>query len=351
MRMYKIFLAALVMLYFAAGAVTSLFAQARSAYPDIPRIDVHAHIAGDVTTITNYLEMRNILKKEHDVDLAMWIDLASGNNQIPDLNEVFQASEGRVLSCISDFSAHDGLDIPPAYLGEYLKKGYIGYKIWAGPYYRKLKPEEQGYRYIDDPAHTATFAAMEEVGMVAASIHIADPNGPWGERTEWLADPIEYWREINAWRHVLERHPNLLAVVAHGDWLVCQDAQLDYLRNMFSSFPRLHVDLAATFQYFYLVNHENLRSFIIEWQDRIVFGTDIGRLRNTEAAQEHAERYFRCFRILETDETVDRGFFGGKEMKGLALPREVLEKIYYKNTAEIYPRVKEQLAKLGYTVD
>ncbi|MEA3479291.1 MAG: amidohydrolase family protein [Bacteroidota bacterium] len=189
---------------------------------------------------------------------------------------------------------------------------------------------------------------MERIGFMAASIHIADPNGPWGERTDWLADPIEYWAEINAWRNVLEKHPGLIAVAAHGNWLLCQDAQIDYLRNMLATFPNLHIDLAATFQYYHLVNWDNLRSFMIEWSDRILFGTDIGHWKDPAESNLRAEQYIRAFRILETGDTVDGGFFGGPEIKGLELPREVLEKIYYKNAMLLYPQVKESLHSLGH---
>jgi len=39
-----------------------------------------------------------------------------------------------------------------------------------------------------------------------------------------LADAIEYWKEITDWRNVLEKQPNLVAVMAHANRLVCQDA-------------------------------------------------------------------------------------------------------------------------------
>jgi len=56
-------------------------------------------------------------------------------------------------------------------------------------------------------------------------------------------------------------------------------------------------------------------------------------------------------RILETDQTIPGGFFSRNEIRGLALPREVLAKIYYRNAMKTYPRVKEQLDKLGYVVE
>lgn len=65
----------------------------------------------------------------------------------------------------------------------------------------------------------------------------------------------------------------------------------------------------------------------------------------------YATRYWRAFRVLEVEGMVEDGFFGGGKMQGLALPRDVLEKIYYQNAVRIYPRVKEQLQELGYAVD
>lgn len=322
----------------------------RTAYPDIPRIDVHTHPGGNLELIGAYLVMREHLQETHGTDLALWINLGGSASPIADPADVTKAAQGRMLSCISDYSSHDGLDYAPADIAPALAQGYIGYKIWAGPPARKLKPGQKGFPYVDDPALDPTFAAAERLGILLASIHIADPCGPWGQRTKWLPDPVEYWRNITAWRNVMERHPNLNVVCAHGMWAVCQDAQIDYLRNMLATFPKMNVDLAATFQYFPLVTRENLRSFLIEYADRIVFGTDASRFSRDQAAQ-YATRYWRAFRVLEVDGMVEDGFFGGGRMEGLALPRPVLEKIYYKNAVRIYPGVKEQLRELGYAVD
>lgn len=58
--------------------------------------------------------------------------------------------------------------------------------------------------------------------------------------------------------------------------------------------------------------------------------------------KEMADRYHRCFLLLETDQMVEGSFFDSeKKRPGLALPREVLEKIYYRNALRIYPRLKE----------
>ena len=321
-------------------------------YPGIPRIDAHAHIGSDQGAIANYLRLRDIMQETHHADMALWINLGGGRERIADPQAVTDAAGGRMASCISDYSAQTGLTYAPEELPQWMKRGFIGYKIWSGPPHRKLKEGQKGYPYIDDPAHEATFARMEEAGIVAASIHIADPNGPYGDRHEWLPDPVAYWRNITAWRHVLERHPKLEAVTAHMCWLCCQDAQLDYLRNMLATFPGLDIDLAATFQYYYLVDRENLRSFMIEYADRILFGTDIGRwdAGDEDTTRQRVQRYFQCFQILEIDGMAPGGFFGQNPVRGLALPKDVLEKIYFRNAVRRYPEVGMLMQRLGYEI-
>ena len=328
--------------------ISPILAQYHTQYPEIPRIDVHTHVSDNQVGIAHYLALRKIMLDSHRIDFAMWINLGDRESPIRDPKMVEVTSDGRMLCTIADYSAHDGLQYHPDSLQGYVNQGYIGYKIWSGPWYRRLDEMQDGFPYIDDPNHTPTFTEMERIGMVGASVHVADPNGPWDHRGDWLADPVEYWTEINAWRNVLERHPRLTVVMAHGNWLLCQDAQIDYLRYLLTTFPNLNIDLGATFQYYSLVNRDNLRAFIIEWSDRILYGTDIGKWTEPGETPVRVEQYLRTFRILETDAMVSGGFFGGPVIQGLDLPKVVLEKIYYKNAARIYPRVKEALIDLGY---
>ena len=314
-------------------------------YPDIPRIDVHTHVSNSISGIHNYLDLRDVLILKNKIDLALWINLNGRPGGEKGIDTITSVSKGRVVSCISDYSPHKGLTHKPEDISGYLMKGYVGYKIWHGPASRVLKNGESGIEYIDHPDHERVFRAMEEAGMVMASVHIADPNGPFGNRGKWCADPVLFWRSLIGLERVLQRHPDLVVVAAHGAWLVCQDAQIDFLRYLLTTYPNFHVDLAATYQYFHLVNQENLRDFFLEYSDRILYGTDIGIIKESEIS-DLAERYARSFRILETADQVDGGFFGGTPITGLNLPRDVLEKIYYKNALKIYPGLSERMNNL-----
>ncbi len=308
--------------------------QAKTDFSSIPRIDVHAHV-GAIEKMPTYMAVRKALKEKYDEDLALWINLQSplglrgeGRSYLKEVEEKYQ---GRFLTCLTNHDISKGLKFSPEEVAEWMERGVVGYKIWVGV-----------SAAINHPANDPTLAKMEQIGLPGASVHIAQPYP-----TRWVMDPVKFWQAQSAWKAVLDRHPNLIVINAHMLDFFNSDEQLDYLAYMLESYPNLHVDLAARFQQFHRMSREKLRNFIIKYCDRILFGTDIGEVKE-ENVNDLAERYHKCFQLSETDNLVQGGFFGRTETKGLALPREVLEKIYFRNAMRVYPRVTEVLAKLGY---
>ncbi len=314
---------------------TSLSAKSQYTLTTMPRIDVHAHV-GSLEKMAGYVQMAKVLKEQHKVNLEIWIDLSSplkpDGEGVDFLKQAQEKFPNRFMPCINHFKLSGKLKYSPEQLAEWQERGVVGFKIWTG-----LSTA------INNPAYDPTFTKMEEIGMIGASIHVSQPYP-----TSWCDDPIKFWNSQNAWQRVLDRHPNLVVVNAHMLDFFNSDEQLDYLRYMLETYPNLNVDLAARFQQFHMMDRDNLRKFIIKYSDRILFGTDITSQPKEDGPKQVAERYMRCFKMLETDEIVKKGFFGGDETKGLALPQEVLEKIYYKNAARLYPRVKDALKQLGY---
>ena len=122
-------------------AFTSM-SQSPTAYPEIPRIDVHTHVSDDYAAIKKYLELRDLLLADHSIDLAMWINLGDRNKPIGHVDSVWMASQHRMLCAFGDYEAARGLNYKAEDLENELQKGFIGYKIWYGPYYRRLEPGE-----------------------------------------------------------------------------------------------------------------------------------------------------------------------------------------------------------------
>jgi predicted TIM-barrel fold metal-dependent hydrolase len=328
----RLFIAAPFLLIFHGSSI----AQEKPDYSDIPRIDVHAHV-GSLENMSSYMAIRSALQSKYREDVAVWINVQSPlglrGEGLPWLKEVEDKYQGRFLTCLTNHNITKGLKFSPEEIVEWMDRGVVGYKIWVG-----VSPA------INHPANDATLSKMEQLGFPGASVHIAQPYP-----TRWVMDPIKFWEAQHAWKAVLDRHPRLVVVNAHMLDFFNSDEQLAYLGYMLETYPNLHIDLAARFQQFHRMTREKLRDFIIKYSDRVLFGTDISGVK-PDAVADMVERYHRCFQLAETDDLVQGGFFGRTQTKGLALPREVLEKIYYRNALRIYPRLKEVMAKLGYSV-
>jgi predicted TIM-barrel fold metal-dependent hydrolase len=316
----------------------SVFAQPQRDLSNIPRVDVHAHV-GSTDRMKDYIKVSDCLKEQYKINLSLWIDLSflRDSDQPPSkyFDIVEEKYDNRFLPCINDFKIQDGLRYSPDELPDWMNKGIVGYKIWFGV-----------TDMIDAPLFEPTFAKMEQIGMLGASIHVAQPCP-----TEWCRNPIDFWRAQNAWERVLDRHPKLKVVNAHMLDHFNSEQQLDYLMYVLETYPNLHIDLAARFQQFHRMDREKLRDFIIKYADRILYGTDIAGQPKEGQYEKTSQMYFRSFQLLETDKIIEGGFFSDTKTQGLALPEDVLKKIYYQNAARLYPRVKETLTQLGYIID
>ena len=164
-------------------------------YPDIPRIDVHTHPANHYDLIRSFLSGRDQLLSDCKADVAMWVNLGSISGGETAIDTITEVSKGRIVSCISDYTPHKGLTHKSEDMAGYLKKGYVGYKIWHGTVdqlvsegtYQAGDPDIR-YLFLDDPHHEPVIAAMEKAGMVMASVHVADPNGPYRETESSVRD-------------------------------------------------------------------------------------------------------------------------------------------------------------------
>ena len=159
----------------------------------------------------------------------------------------------------------------------------------------------------------------------------------------------------HAWENVLKKHPQMVIVNAHMLWLCLSDEQLDYLRYMLTTYPNLNVDLATVPNFLHDVGRDNLRDFMIEYADRILFGTDMASQwfvptldKKLPNIRDKVPQYQRYFEFLETDKELPSGIKDEFKMRGLSLPLDVLEKIYFRNAMRIYPHIADTLKKLGY---
>jgi predicted TIM-barrel fold metal-dependent hydrolase len=131
---------------------------------------------------------------------------------------------------------------------------------------------------------------------------------------------------------LFKRHPRTQFVMAHLGW---HGSDLKRLAKMLDEMPNVTTEIGA-------VLHElgrqprAAREFLIKYQDRVLFGKD---------AWEPSE-YPTYWRVLETaDEYFDyyRDYHAFWKMYGLALPDDVLKKIYYGNALRLVKTLPRNL--------
>ena len=351
----------IILVVFSFFATSALFGQSfqyRSKYPDIPIVDVHSHASQ--SCYDNLKIVSETIKQKYGSNLVFWISLSPSNpatkHTVADrmLFAVY-GTDGKFDGDIppKPYNAYEGVGVGN-YAEEVIRKvkndGYVGIKIHFGLLsVLRRTPEQVFFTKLDDPRLAPLFSRLEEENILMTSLHIAEPNGPFDKRPTdpYLRvlthnDPVFFWGQIRSFENVLAKYPNLTIVAAHAAYLFAQDAQVDYLRYLLSTYPNLYLDISVITFHMHYLSRDNFRHFFIEYQDRLLFGMDYGTVPDNRIGN-FAEAYAKFFAALETDEVINLGYFGNIPTQGLDLPREVLENIYYRNALKLYPGLRKAM--------
>jgi predicted TIM-barrel fold metal-dependent hydrolase len=239
-------------------------------------------------------------------------------------------------------------------------RGARGLKISKGLGLGVRRPDGTLLR-VDDPILDPLWRAAGDLGVPVA-IHTGDPVAFFQPVTD--ANPrIEELRAHPSWSfyggdypshdellaardRVVARHPRTTFVGVHvGGYPENLTAVAASLR----AHPNLWIDLAARIPEIGRQEADPVRAFFEEFQDRILFGTDLqigpraivlgSRGEGEWPTPEDAVRYYEVhWRYLET---TDRDFAhmtpiqGRWTISGIGLPRRILEKVYRENARRL----------------
>ncbi|MEP6908116.1 MAG: amidohydrolase family protein [Pseudoxanthomonas sp.] len=151
-------------------------------------------------------------------------------------------------------------------------------------------------------------------------------------------DQPSYEDQIGARDRFVAAHPQLRFVGAHMGSL---EYDVDRLAAFLDRFPNASVDLAARMsqvQYQSVRDRKKVRDFFIRYQDRLLYGTDLTYSPEANPADFKREAHTvwtADWRYLATSET-QRVQVLNAEVPGLALPRAVVDKIYYDNAVRAF---------------
>jgi predicted TIM-barrel fold metal-dependent hydrolase len=235
--------------------------------------------------------------------------------------------------------------------------GMQGVKIWKnlGMHHRDA---DGSLLKIDDPRLDPFWAKCGELKL-PVFIHSADPREYWYPNTYGtfqykIGDVAKYhghpvvppWEELIAQRdRVVRKHRGTTFIGAHFASLT---TDFDRLAALLDECPNLSVECGARLRFLYRYHPKAVRDFFVKYQDRILFGTDGFLPDGGPAAGEEAARkawrdrrarfYSDYLEYFETDRFVKvPGGFESEwlRLKGIALPAEVLEKLYHGNAERL----------------
>jgi predicted TIM-barrel fold metal-dependent hydrolase len=115
------------------------------------------------------------------------------------------------------------------------------------------------------------------------------------------------------------------------------EKSLDNIASHLDRYPNFAVDMAARMEYLMITPPEKVRTFLIKYQDRVLYGTDLDYLPDADVKdvlKDWQSTYARDWKYLATDETVE---YNGKKFQGLKLPEPVLQKIFRSNAMHWIP--------------
>ncbi len=304
-------------------------------------IDVHNHV-NDARGIEEHMDPRQVVQVMDSTNVRTVVILTGmwGEKLQKVLDEMVKPFPGRFLVFTEmDWSKIDDANFSQemvAQLDDAVARGARGLKI--------LKDLGLGVRgkdgkliAVDDPRLDPVWEECGRLG-IPVSIHISDPEAffhPVDARNERYEELIEHpdWsfygprfpsKEslLAARDRVFARHPNTTFVALHmANW----PERLDYVSEVLDHYPNVMVEFGAR-QAELGRQPRRAREFFLQYQDRIMFGTDNGMSE---------EMYRNHFRWLETsDESFDYWGYPGQgrwKIYGMELPDAVLEKVYHSN--------------------
>jgi predicted TIM-barrel fold metal-dependent hydrolase len=224
--------------------------------------------------------------------------------------------------------------------------GAVALKIWKDIGMTFRGPDGR-FIFIDDPAFDPILDFVAAEGKTVVG-HLGEPRNCWlpveamtvpGDKTYFTEHPQyhmylhpddpSYDQQIAARDRMLAKHPKLRFVGAH---LGSLEWNVDELARRLEVYPNMAVDMAARICHFEIQDREKVRRFIIRYQDRLLYATDLSVEDGTRDFGSIIETWKNDWRYFTTDEIMTSPAVP-RPFKGLALPTSVLKKIYYKNAA------------------
>ena len=327
-------------------------------FKKVPKIDAHVHV--------NTMRPNFVQQAEADNFKLITINLDDVNEPPPmEAQQQFALHQTHTFPnrisyattiSIRHFNDAGWLGQQLAYLKNSFEQGAVAVKIYK-VIGMSLKDKNGKFVMIDDPRFAPLLDFIEKNNITVLG-HLGEPKNCWlpvqqmtvnGDKSYFTNNPEyhmylhpenpSYEDQINARDNMVRKHPKLRFVGAH---LGSLEWNVDSLAKRLDLYPNMAVDMAARIchlQYQTAKNWQKVHDFIIKYQDRLLYATDLGEEVTSNPAEisTHAhETHVSDWQYFATNDTMRVKDFDGS-FKGLQLPKEVIDKIYRTNAAKWFP--------------
>lgn len=219
-------------------------------------------------------------------------------------------------------------------LDQFLEGGITCVKLWSAP-----RGRERGL-IVDAPWRLEALRRARKAGVKLAMVHVGDPDVWW---THTYKDTAKFGTKPDQYEpfmRTVELFPEFAWIGAHmgGD-----PEHSDHLEAMLERCPNLYFDTSATKWQVREVSPRGqaIRSLITRHPTRFLFGSDLVT-RHGLTREHYVSRYW-CQRTLwestwvgqspiaDPDFTSDASGAATPTLRGIGLPADVLNRVYYEN--------------------
>lgn len=324
-------------------------------FPEVEKIDAHFHIYNS--------ESNSIEQAQKDNFKLLTINTNSGTcervvethyntSNLKTINP--EIIEFTTTFCLDKWDEFGWVENTISWIDKCVSDGAIAVKVWKN-IGMEFRDKNGKLIMIDDPKFDPVFAHLTEIGIPLVA-HLGEPKNCWlpfdkmttkNDSNYFANNPKyhmflhpefpSYEEQMAARDRMLEKNPDLVFIGCH---LASLEWSVDEIANFLDRFPNTAVDMAARMGQLYFQtkeDREKVREFVIKYQDRILYGTDIiDRGGDKESLHKRMhETWITDWEYLVTDNSMRSDLING-EFLGLKLPKEVVVKIYSENVKRWY---------------
>ena len=217
---------------------------------------------------------------------------------------------------------------------EYFEVGYDGMKMLEGyPSMRKAMK-----RSLCDKVYDRYYSFLEE-NNIPVTMHIANPETFWDiskidEYSKKMGRGCDETYPTKSQLHeevdgIMKKHPKLRLILAHFGFM-CYDIR--QARQWLDAYENTMIDLTPGGEQFFIMlnNWDEWYDFFVQYQDRIIYGSDYYAFPQDEKWEENFQRRPKFLR--DFFETNTEHLYNGRSFCGVDLAKDIRQKIYWDNS-------------------